>query len=65
MTSNNASSAAPLIAIIGGTGAQGRPIVQHLVRDGAYRVRVLTRDVNHPRSKQLKALGPQVGLTLR
>ena len=58
-SSRSPSAAPPLIAIIGGTGAQGRPVIQHLVQDGAYRVRVLTRDTQHPRAKALVALGPE------
>ena len=33
------------ILVIGGTGAQGAAVVKHLVKDGAYSVRVLTRDI--------------------
>jgi len=49
----------PVVAIIGGTGAQGRPVVKHLVQDGAYRVRALTRDPKHHRAQALTTLGPQ------
>jgi hypothetical protein len=45
------------IFIIGGTGAQGTPIVQELVKDGKYTVRILTRDLNSKRAKDLVALG--------
>ncbi|EFY84568.1 hypothetical protein J3459_012787 [Metarhizium acridum] len=48
---------APLVFVIGGTGAQGIPIIQGLVQDGAYAVRFLTRDVNSQRSKHLLSLG--------
>jgi len=47
-----------VVAVIGATGAQGRPIVQHLVQDGAYRVRALTRDPKHRRAQELTQLGP-------
>ena len=45
------------IFVIGGTGAQGMPIVRDLVADGKYSVRVLTRDASSPRAKALLALG--------
>ena len=34
-------------------------VLQHLVQDGAYRVRALTRDPTHHRAKSLLSLGPQ------
>jgi uncharacterized protein YbjT (DUF2867 family) len=52
--------APPLVFIIGGTGAQGIPIVEALVKDGRYAVRILTRDKSSPRSRQLAALSPNV-----
>ncbi|KAH0844153.1 hypothetical protein AYO21_02094 [Fonsecaea monophora] len=45
------------IAVIGGTGAQGIPVVRGLVKDKKYRCRILTRDVNSRRAKELVALG--------
>jgi len=53
MTSQNVSK----IFIIGGTGAQGMPIVEALVADKKYSVRILTRDINSARAKALVALG--------
>lgn len=50
----------PLVFIIGGTGAQGLPIVEALVKDCQYAVRILTRDKSSPRARQLAALGPNV-----
>jgi hypothetical protein len=52
--------APPLVFVIGGTGAQGLPIVEALVKDGQYAVRVLTRDKTSPRSRKLATLGPNV-----
>jgi uncharacterized protein YbjT (DUF2867 family) len=51
-----------LIAVIGGTGAQGIPIVRGLVQSGNYRARVLTRDTSNPRFKQLQSYGPVEGV---
>ncbi|WP_427132274.1 NmrA family NAD(P)-binding protein [Pseudarthrobacter sp. S9] len=51
------SQTTPTIFIIGGTGAQGMPIVQGLVADKKYKVRVLTRDATSPRAQALLALG--------
>ncbi|RBQ73034.1 hypothetical protein VDGD_00880 [Verticillium dahliae] len=48
---------APLVFVVGGTGAQGIPVIRGLVKDGAYRVRALTRDLHSARAKQLLALG--------
>jgi hypothetical protein len=45
------------IFVIGGTGAQGMPIVRALVADRKYAVRVLTRDPHSARAKELLALG--------
>jgi NmrA-like family len=52
------SHSTPLVFLIGGTGSQGIPTVKSLVEDGAYRVRVLTRDTENPRAQALKALNP-------
>lgn len=55
-----------IIAVIGATGAQGLPVVRHLLRpseDGSpspWKVRALTRDPNHKRAKELEALGAEL-----
>ncbi|KAJ4238438.1 hypothetical protein NW757_013066 [Fusarium falciforme] len=62
MSSQNSNP--PTVFIVGATGAQGIPIVRHLVKDGAYKVRFLTRDTDSSRAKALIALGnvePLVG----
>ncbi|TFB02454.1 NmrA-like family domain-containing protein 1 [Trichoderma ghanense] len=48
---------APLVFVIGGTGAQGIPVIRGLVKDGAYAVRFLTRDATSARAKLLLGLG--------
>lgn len=55
--SSSSKVTAPLVFVIGGTGAQGIPVIKGLVQDGAYAVRFLTRDVSSARSKQLLDLG--------
>lgn len=45
------------VFVVGGTGAQGIPVVRGLVQDGAHSVRALTRDTKSSRSKQLVSLG--------
>ncbi|KAK3379622.1 hypothetical protein B0T24DRAFT_612497 [Lasiosphaeria ovina] len=50
------------VFVIGGTGAQGLPVVRGLVQDGKYAVRVLTRDPASRRARELAALGPNVEL---
>ena len=44
------------IFLIGGTGAQGMPIIRALVADKKYSVRFLSRDPASPRAKALLAL---------
>jgi hypothetical protein len=51
------SHATSNIFVIGGTGAQGIPVVSALVADKKYAVRVLSRDSTSPRAKALFELG--------
>ncbi|KAH8817452.1 hypothetical protein F5884DRAFT_694794 [Xylogone sp. PMI_703] len=44
------------ILVVGRTGAQGIPIVQELVRDEKYKVRIMTRDPTSRRAKELASL---------
>ena len=54
-------SATSTIFIIGGTGAQGIPVIEELAKNPEkYKLRVLTRDSNSQRAKDLAALGPNV-----
>ncbi|KAH6696951.1 NmrA-like family protein [Plectosphaerella plurivora] len=48
---------APRIFVIGATGAQGLPVCRGLAKDGAYSLRVLTRDANSARAKELASHG--------
>ncbi|KAL4997390.1 hypothetical protein BDV10DRAFT_201847 [Aspergillus recurvatus] len=50
-----------LILVIGGTGAQGTPVVKALFSSGRYAVRVLTRNTTSEQAKKLAAL-PHVTL---
>lgn len=45
------------IFVVGGTGAQGLPVVRALVADGKYSVRALSRDPASRRAKELLSLG--------
>jgi uncharacterized protein YbjT (DUF2867 family) len=45
------------IFVVGGTGAQGIPVIRGLVEDKKYSCRVLTRDKTSARAQQLLALG--------
>ncbi|KAI1167653.1 hypothetical protein F5B18DRAFT_396553 [Nemania serpens] len=47
-----------LVSVIGGTGAQGIPIIKSLVSSGLYTVRALTRDPTNARFKELQSYGP-------
>ncbi|KAG9118415.1 hypothetical protein FRC07_007080, partial [Ceratobasidium sp. 392] len=56
--SNLASSPdKPIIAVCGATGVQGGSLVKHLLRDGRFAVRALTRKVNSPPARALAQLG--------
>ncbi|KAJ0153051.1 Uncharacterized protein HZ326_4535 [Fusarium oxysporum f. sp. albedinis] len=48
------------ILVIGGTGAQGMPVVRGLVFDGRYAVKVLARDTQSPRDQKLASISPKV-----
>ncbi|KAF4472920.1 hypothetical protein FALBO_190 [Fusarium albosuccineum] len=49
------------ILVVGGTGAQGTPVVEALAKSHRYLVRLLTRDVESSRSQRLSSL-PNVTL---
>lgn len=51
------TSTTPKVFVVGGTGAQGIPVIRGLVKDKAYSCRVLTRSTNFERAKTLVALG--------
>jgi uncharacterized protein YbjT (DUF2867 family) len=46
-----------LVLVIGGTGAQGAAVIEHLVKDKKYFVRVLTRNTTSRRAQELVQLG--------
>lgn len=54
------------IAVIGATGAQGLPVIGHLLapsKDGSpspWKVRALTRNPDHERATELKGLGVEI-----
>ncbi|KAF2405161.1 NAD(P)-binding protein [Trichodelitschia bisporula] len=48
---------APKVFVVGGTGAQGIPVIRGLVKDRTFSVKVLTRDTTSKRAQQLLALG--------
>ena len=50
------------VFVVGGTGAQGIQVVRGLVADGKYAVKVLTRDPDSRRAKELLELSPNVEL---
>jgi hypothetical protein len=52
------TAAPPKVLIIGGTGAQGRPVIRSLIKDNAYAVRILTRDTASKHARSLKSLSP-------
>lgn len=46
------------VFIVGGTGAQGIPVVRDLAASGTYLLRILTRDPSGSRAQELLALAP-------
>src|SRR5213076_1669024 len=52
-----------VIAVVGATGAQGSGLVRAILNDrnGPFKVRALTRDINSDKAKALAALGAEVG----
>jgi len=50
------SNSSNLVLVIGGTGAQGVPVVKALASDGKYNVRVLTRSASSKEAKELTTL---------
>ncbi|KAF4451660.1 hypothetical protein F53441_5339 [Fusarium austroafricanum] len=50
------------IFVIGGTGAQGIPVVRGLASDERYAVKVLTRNPQSRRAQELAAISPKVQL---
>lgn len=51
------SSETPTVFVVGGTGAQGIPVIRGLVKDKAYSCRVLTRSTSSARAQALLDLG--------
>lgn len=54
-----------IIAVIGATGAQGIPVIKHLLesRDGLpspWKVRALTRNASHYRAQQMQEQGVEL-----
>src|SRR5213076_2316994 len=51
-----------VIAVVGATGAQGSGLVRAILNDrnGPFKVRALTRDINSDKAKALAALGAEV-----
>lgn len=50
-------SSSRLIAVVGGTGAQGIPVVRDLLQSGNYAIRALTRDASSSRFRKLQSFG--------
>lgn len=51
---------APILTVIGATGAQGTSVVNHALKDGKYKVRAITRNVNSDKAKALASRGVEV-----
>ncbi|QRV75112.1 NmrA-like family domain-containing protein 1 [Ceratobasidium sp. AG-Ba] len=50
----------PIIAVCGATGFQGGSVVKHILQDGKFAVRALTRKVNGAAAKELSEAGAAV-----
>lgn len=51
---------APILTVIGATGAQGSSIVAHALQSGVYKVRAVTRNTTSAKAKALEAQGVEV-----
>jgi uncharacterized protein YbjT (DUF2867 family) len=51
---------APILTVIGATGAQGGSVVNQALKDGKYKVRAITRNVNSDKAKALASRGVEV-----
>ncbi|GBG64999.1 hypothetical protein CBR_g48748 [Chara braunii] len=49
-----------IVVVFGATGAQGGSVVKHLLEDGKYAVRGVTRNVESAKSKKLAAMGVEM-----
>eukprot|EP01006_Ploeotia_vitrea_P047782 TRINITY_DN67162_c5_g3_i1.p1 TRINITY_DN67162_c5_g3~~TRINITY_DN67162_c5_g3_i1.p1 ORF type:complete len:411 (-),score=193.36 TRINITY_DN67162_c5_g3_i1:49-1281(-) len=56
----SASNAKKLVVVAGATGAQGGSVVEYLLKDGGYKVRGLTRNVESDKAKALAVKGVEV-----
>ncbi|MBI4545194.1 MAG: NmrA/HSCARG family protein [Gemmatimonadetes bacterium] len=54
------SSSARIVLVTGATGHQGGAVARHLLRDGSFRVRALTRDPSKPAARALVGQGAEV-----
>lgn len=48
------------ILVTGGTGAQGSSVAHHLLHDGTFKVRVLTRNTESEKAKHLHQKGAEI-----
>ena len=51
---------APILTVVGATGAQGSSIVSHALKTGTYKVRAITRNTTSAKAKALEAQGVEV-----
>lgn len=49
-----------IFTVVGATGGQGSAVVNQALKDGVYKVRAITRNVNSDKAKALQARGVEV-----
>jgi saccharopine dehydrogenase-like NADP-dependent oxidoreductase len=49
-----------ILTVMGATGAQGSSVVNHALKDGKYKIRAVTRNVNSEKAKALASRGVEV-----
>lgn len=50
----------PLLTVVGGTGTQGRSVIEAALKGGFGKIRALTRNLDSPNAKELAAKGVEV-----
>lgn len=50
----------PILTVVGATGAQGSSVVNSALKEGIYKIRAITRNVNSEKAKALASQGAEL-----